>query len=1220
MLYRSATVYGRGEEVTDAAEKMALMERVFASIVRSDRMAQLPPLDRGYLGGTMVVRVLIEEAVGKVNGAVETGEGAGDIWSGLIPMTVGYGPPTPDNRTIAEGPPPPPEIAGYRRTTNAYIDNKLSEDKTVTVGGQKMVFDKQAVAEVKEKAESRLAKAEAAAKDIMDLKVTAKPSVPAVERVLPITDSELQARRLVQLKQDVENAQGDLKTDKNSKNLAKLEETVAGLAATEPRIAVELAKGAKIDAKSVDFNKDGTMNMLVKMPDGQKVAFENYYLSPKEDIPAITANKTLTKEIIKNEIAKEGYGDGELAKNQLEIALTEPDKFLNVKSNAVLGEAVPKELFGENFTMQASNIENGKVVDGQKLTILNLAEARQLITVAEKQGLVKRNANGELEKIDTGVIGDVSRDFGPDSSAVEAFGYQKGPDAVKLITDRMELLNRELSNNTDMAKQLNVLEGKQAKALKTVEDHFRVQDKKLVYTTADGEVIDKPVLDGLREVLNNQTDKDMSFLIYDNFVKEMVSKSDIFGGAGLRPAQVEMASALMRGDSIGLAMGGGKTVPFGVDLIMHRALYGESVKSEMLLGEGNTKNYVEDTQAVQKLADFVGMKFVDGKEYFKNNRINDLIEAYKDPNTIVVMDPTTRGHLSNQAITNKDLRNALDSVNRVNADEVHLWVLSRTSAVIGDGGKPPEASHVARIQKLFEGLQGYDSKGFTQGKDGKWSQEITVKDANGKDQKITVNRIGSERELKDYLDTSIPRIVQVGEANSASFRLNSKAKEIISGLDKGGYQGHEINSALRGMAAENSAGGARVVDLTTESGAFKKQAVRPINERGEVEPDMILRDTVYQEIVAMEEGKKQGLSGEELNTFVRNAVEVSETTIQTSLSAIYNNPGVKMSGGSGTVLGLQQLILNKVGSRVYDISAERLNTNDFKVETVNDATKADVLRKLMTDPTNKNDNFLLAAKEVDSLNENREIVKTLVSEGKLEGYDIYDYASNTMLTKNSNGEWNWSKDGLEAKKSELQSKTAELKNQREALEKQPDSEAKTEALKNIDKQLKTTDYDPASLNQVASKGVGDKRIIITNEKGFTGVDFQGNFRLIVKDANLMTESNLAQLIKRTGRPNESGGPRWETDRFIMADEGKLNGIKDMQATENGELVNAMKGLWSGQKGEGYVKDDRAMDLMSRLEKGEALSLNEQIELNAKVQELKDINRTHRWKRWCPVLN
>ena len=116
MLYRSATVYGRGEQVLDEEEKAGIMAEVFRSLVRSERMGQLEPLVPGYLGGTMVVRVPIEEAVGKVNSEVETADGVDGVWSGFLRVRTMFGPLEPDRRTKAEGPEAPADIKNYRRT------------------------------------------------------------------------------------------------------------------------------------------------------------------------------------------------------------------------------------------------------------------------------------------------------------------------------------------------------------------------------------------------------------------------------------------------------------------------------------------------------------------------------------------------------------------------------------------------------------------------------------------------------------------------------------------------------------------------------------------------------------------------------------------------------------------------------------------------------------------------------------------------------------------------------------------------------------------------------------------------------------------------------------------------------------------------------------------------------------------------------------------------
>jgi nitroimidazol reductase NimA-like FMN-containing flavoprotein (pyridoxamine 5'-phosphate oxidase superfamily) len=102
MHYRSATVYGRGSLVEGEAEKLQLMSKVFDHLVKTDRLRYLPQLPPGYLDGTMVVLVPIEEAVGKVNSGIPTDEGPEGIWSGLVPVQVQKLDPIADDRTIRE--------------------------------------------------------------------------------------------------------------------------------------------------------------------------------------------------------------------------------------------------------------------------------------------------------------------------------------------------------------------------------------------------------------------------------------------------------------------------------------------------------------------------------------------------------------------------------------------------------------------------------------------------------------------------------------------------------------------------------------------------------------------------------------------------------------------------------------------------------------------------------------------------------------------------------------------------------------------------------------------------------------------------------------------------------------------------------------------------------------------------------------------------------------
>ena len=102
MHYRSATVYGRGTLVEDAREKQRCMHKVLNHLVKTERLQHLPDLPGGYLQGTMVVLVPIEEAVGKVNQGISTDDGPEGVWSGIVPVHVHKGDPVADERTRAE--------------------------------------------------------------------------------------------------------------------------------------------------------------------------------------------------------------------------------------------------------------------------------------------------------------------------------------------------------------------------------------------------------------------------------------------------------------------------------------------------------------------------------------------------------------------------------------------------------------------------------------------------------------------------------------------------------------------------------------------------------------------------------------------------------------------------------------------------------------------------------------------------------------------------------------------------------------------------------------------------------------------------------------------------------------------------------------------------------------------------------------------------------------
>jgi nitroimidazol reductase NimA-like FMN-containing flavoprotein (pyridoxamine 5'-phosphate oxidase superfamily) len=100
--YRSAVVFGRCREVTDADEKLALMTALVDKVVPG-RASEAREPSLKELRATQVVVMAIEDASAKVR----TGPPVDDeedfelpVWAGELPITAAPGQPVPDARLV----------------------------------------------------------------------------------------------------------------------------------------------------------------------------------------------------------------------------------------------------------------------------------------------------------------------------------------------------------------------------------------------------------------------------------------------------------------------------------------------------------------------------------------------------------------------------------------------------------------------------------------------------------------------------------------------------------------------------------------------------------------------------------------------------------------------------------------------------------------------------------------------------------------------------------------------------------------------------------------------------------------------------------------------------------------------------------------------------------------------------------------------------------------
>ena len=112
--YRSVVVFGLAREITDAAEKVAVLEALSEHIIPGRWPAIRPPTPAELLG-TLVVGIHIDEASAKIR----TGPPKDDeedyslpIWAGVVPLRTVADEPTRDPR-LESHVPTPPHVEGY---------------------------------------------------------------------------------------------------------------------------------------------------------------------------------------------------------------------------------------------------------------------------------------------------------------------------------------------------------------------------------------------------------------------------------------------------------------------------------------------------------------------------------------------------------------------------------------------------------------------------------------------------------------------------------------------------------------------------------------------------------------------------------------------------------------------------------------------------------------------------------------------------------------------------------------------------------------------------------------------------------------------------------------------------------------------------------------------------------------------------------------------------
>ncbi|MDR1523109.1 MAG: hypothetical protein LBS29_04080 [Endomicrobium sp.] len=798
--------------------------------------------------------------------------------------------------------------------------------------------------------------------------------------------------------------------------------------------------------------------------------------------------------------------------------------------------------------------------------------------------------NYVLDKIQTSLDKNIPKDDIVADTTIKEFFDKSGFTAVDALQARLKLLTPE--NLETLQKKFYGEKGFIKKAQNYIKDNSFTEvvgTKKL--TKFNPGVIDKLSTDAM-EIYKNNPSEAMNFI---RTIANELLKLNV--GYGLRSSQLELTTTLQNDSNAALGMGGGKTISLAFDAFIQRVLMGKAANLEILVGNSDLDNYVSTRSPARAFLEAAGMKVISCKEFKPeggDTDIRKLTQAYYDPNTVVIMDPTMRGHMMNEAISKggqagKIFREALSSVNRVGADEVHLWALTQMAAVIGGDNRPPDR----KILKNALSISNIINAGDIFEKIAKDSTKVGIDKAvpvTIQNQEVKVVRFNSMKEYTTAINNKALEgeyISVIGQQSSSlQIKMSNGIRDII--LNKIGTSAPEgytpagmLDSMLKGLFANRDNGGMAL-------GSDGK--VKPVGAKG-IEESMVIGDIYRQLGFSLREGFGQHVTDMAMEEHMSKTTQMSSTSMQTSLASIYSGANARMVGISGTIAGLQQLIINRTGSsKIHNITGESVETGMFQgVIEVSVKNPTGTLVEKITNTLEKIkvgdlnaakdlDNILLLAKTQSTIQNFRDAVCQAI---EYFGRDLIGGNPKTISPK----------DALSKGLSELKNLNVELfeftDNQGKwtNIEKEEDGKYTITVDKNLGNEM-------GSIADVA-KNKNIHRIVIANEMGATGVDYQGNYLNVVADPHLMSNTDMAQALKRSARPNQyfntqdnidGASARWATERFLMYDPANVeNTLAEFAA--NPAFVNYARELWNGNAANGNMTDLKSIEWLNIMESG-----------------------------------
>lgn len=604
----------------------------------------------------------------------------------------------------------------------------------------------------------------------------------------------------------------------------------------------------------------------------------------------------------------------------------------------------------------------------------------------------------------------------------------------------------------------------------------------------------------------------------------------ITGYEGMREAQKIMLSEFLRQHNVGLEAGGGKTNPFIMYPGMAFLMTGDAVRAEILVDDlAAIEKYIGEKQARTglpqgELARAFGMELRDGNRLFEQAKqtgdYGEFVRALQDPRQVVIFDHTTRGHLRNADVTNPLLRAALGETNLAGIDEVHMAATSQTSAIIGGHVTRPAGELVRRVDWILDRL-GFNQEAYRTG----------VRDPNSlvgngfRVVDIRGQRLTDEMAMR-FNEASAGRLIVLTDTG---VRVNLEAQNALRGFDSG-----ELSSVLRVVFSEKGKAGEYNAYAIGGDGL-----IYPVDHLGKIQFDQISNDIAGQAAAAR-------INGLDPHTSVR----VNETTMQTSLSAMYAGNSALIVGASGTIAGIENLMQAKIGS-----GSTHISTSLFDVEKLINLTGD---QKTYTDRgrTIKNQGGILTSEEaahrvvVDTVAAMRRNVQVFEDSPGRQLDMVSRYMAELAGLKDQNGQRFIDRPVISVMSAEgagyfVEAGKAEAFIRDSGINAYLRSQNLPEVVvrRGADSPVAGMDYveikDGGIQAIVSRAGIIKDQIIIFNRQAAVGKNFQADLTMVVFNGHRLTADLATQLCLRSGRPGGSENGRWATTRFMHVNTGEL---------------------------------------------------------------------------------